>query len=335
MQVKAENLSAALSEVIAPLYLISGDETLLVEEACDAVLRAAAAQGYTERSVHHVDTGFKWHELQHDAASLSLFAERKVLDVRVPAKKLDREASEVLREWAAQVANQPQPETVLLLRTGRLEPGKRNSAWFKALDQAGVVTLIWPLAAGQLPSWLKQRGRNLGLAIDTDALQYLSDRVEGNLLAAAQELEKLALMNLAQPVSLQQMVAALEDAARFNSFDLLDAVMAEQPVRVTRILQALRDEGVALFAILGALTSQMRRLPGTRGLPPARQRLVQQFARRIRQPARVLAECAIIDQQGKGQLLGDPWISLHNLLLRLAGQRRMPLPSEDQRSLMR
>jgi len=332
MQVKADDLSDQLS-TLAPVYLISGDETLLVEEACDAVIAAARSQGFTERSVHHVESGFYWHNLSNDAASLSLFAERKILDVRVPAKKFDRDASDALRAWADGVADAQQMDNILLLRTGRLEPRQRSSAWFKALDKVASITLVWPMSSGQLPRWLSARARRAGIALEPDAITYLVERIEGNLLAAAQEVEKLALMEMAQPITLDSLVATLEDSSRFNSFDLLDAMMAGEPARVARILPALREEGVALFAILGALTSQVRRMGSTQGLPPARKRLLQQFGQRIKDPTPILAECAVVDQQGKGQLAGEAWISLENLVLRLAGLKSMPLPSQDQARL--
>lgn len=335
MQVKAEDLTSQLSARLLPVYLISGEETLLVEEACDAVIRAAGSQGFTERSVHHVESGFHWHNLTNDAASMSLFAEKKILDVRIPVKKFDREGSEALREWVESAAGSESLDNILLLRTGRLEPRQRSSAWFKALDQVGSITLIWPMSPGQLPRWLMQRAQAAGISLQADAVQYLAERVEGNLLAAAQEVDKLALMELPQPVTLEALVSSLEDAARFNSFDLLDAMMSADAAKVVRILKALREEGVALFAILGALTSQVRRMGSPKGLPPGRQRLLQQFAQRVKDPGAVLAECAVIDQQGKGQLLGDAWVSLENLLLRLAGKRSLPLPSQDQALLRR
>ncbi|MBT7335669.1 MAG: DNA polymerase III subunit delta [Gammaproteobacteria bacterium] len=330
MQVKAQDLVQRLESGLLPIYLISGDETLLVEEACDAVVAAARRNGFSERSIHYVETGFRWHDLSHDAASLSLFAQKKVLDVRVPVKKFDREAGAALREWCERVAADVHTETLLLLRTGRLEPGQRKSAWFKALEKIGSVTLIWPMSPDQLPRWLAARARLLNLSFEPGTLQYLSDRVEGNLLSAAQELDKLALLNLPQPVDFNGLVATLEDTSRYTTFDLLDAMMGGECARVVKILDVLRCDGVALFAILGVLVSQLRRLGVAYGAPPARQKLLQQFAKRIKGPGKVLAECAVIDQQGKGQLLGDPWVSLETLLLRLAGAKQMPLPSEAQ-----
>ena len=334
MQVKAEDLAGHLAGSLKGVYLVSGDETLIVEESCDAIIAAAREAGYSERSVHYVEAGFRWADLSHDAASMSLFAERKVLDVRIPVKKFDREGSEALRAWAEDLqAGTAEPETILLLRTTRLEPRQRSSAWFKALDKVGAITLIWPMAVNELPRWLQGRLRARGLDAEREAVQYLADRVEGNLLAAAQEIEKLALLSLPQPVTVEALVEALEDASHFTSFDLVDAALGAQPQRVVKILGVLREEGVALFAILGALTSQLRRAGDARGLPPQRRRLMAAFSDRVPDVSPVLAECAIIDQQGKGQLPGDAWISLEQLCLRLAMVRTLPLPSQDQRLL--
>lgn len=333
MQTKAEDLNRQLAKTLLPVYLVSGDETLIVEEACDAIIHAAAKQGFTERSIHHVEAGFHWHNLHNDAASMSLFAQKKILDVRIPAKKFDREGSAALRDWANEVAERSELDNLLLLRTGRLDAGQRKSAWYKAIDKVGSITVVWPLSVAQLPGWLAHRVRAAGIEIQTEALQYLADRVEGNLLAAVQEIEKLALMDLPQPITYQTLVESIEDASRFNSFDLLDAMMVEDPHKVARILKSLREEGVALFAILGALTSQLRRMADPRGLPPARIQMMQRFGQRIKEVGPVLSECAIIDQQGKGQLVGDAWISLENLLLRLATLRSMPLPSQDKKLL--
>lgn len=325
MQVKAEDLHTQLSRTLASVYFISGDETLLIEEACDAIVAKARTEGFTERSVHHVEGKFQWHEITQDGASMSLFAERRIVDVRTPAKKLDKQASVALREW---VANPP-PDTVLLMRSTRLTPGQRASAWFKSLDKAGVVTLIWPMSPQQLPGWLEQRLRAKGLEAQREAVQYLSERVEGNLLAAAQEVDKLALIGMQGPITVEQLIAVLEDTSRFTTFDLLDAVMEGNGPRVTKALAGLREEGTSLYAILGALTSQLRRFGNTRGMPQQRQRLARAFQDRIKDASLVLAECAVVDRQGKGQGRADAWISLERLLLRLSGTRFVTLPSQD------
>lgn len=326
MQIKPEHLSSSLAKGLQPAYLIAGEETLLVQEACDAVLAAATAAGFSERSVLHVEPGFSWHELLHEAASLSLFAQRKVLDVRVPADKFDRQASDALREYLAS----PSPDNLLLLRSGRLDARRRAGAWFKALDQKGVVVLVWPLGRRELPGWLARRAKAAGLELDRQALAHLADRVEGNLLAAAQEIEKLALAGLPQPIDAQRLAAAVGDASHFGAFELIDAVFAGDGIRVRRVLAALREEGVSLFAILGAFCSQLRGIEDNRWMPPQRKRLIPGFTRRAGAPAQALAELALIDLQGKGALRGDAWLSLERLLLRQCG---LPLPPLEREIL--
>lgn len=324
MQIKPEDIPSSLAQGLQPAYLIAGQETLLVQEACDAVLAAAARAGFAERSVLHVEPGFAWSQLLHEAASPSLFAQRRVLDVRVPADKLDRQASEALQEYLAS----PSSDNLLLLRTGRLEGRQRSSAWFKALDRAGAVVLIWPMSRRELPGWLARRARTAALELDREALAHLADRVEGNLLAAAQEIEKLALADLPQPINAQRLAAAVGDASHFGAFELIDAVFAGDGIRVRRVLAALREEGVSLFAILGAFGSQLRGMRDDRWMPPHRKRLIPGFKQRAGSPAQALADLALVDQQGKGALRGNAWLSLERLLLRQCGLRLPPLDWE-------
>ncbi|NIP15513.1 MAG: DNA polymerase III subunit delta [Pseudomonadales bacterium] len=332
MPLRLPDLPSRLSAGLAPLYFISGDETLLVQEACDAILGRAQAEGFTERSVLHVERGFRWNDILQDAASLSLFAEKRIIDVRVRGNSFDREASEILRAYAAD----PSSDTLLLIRSARLEPRQRSSAWFKALDAAGVVVLVWPVGIAELPRWLAGRLRAAGLSLTPDAESFLAQQVEGNLLAAVQEVEKLKLADLPQPIGTEELVRQMEDSAHYDAFELIDAVFAGDGARVSRILANLRQEGVSLYAVLAALTGQLRRLPGGR-MAPQRQRLVDGFVRRLRLPNnlhRVLSQCALVDAQGKGQLLGDAWLSLENVCLRLAGQRGLP-SLEQEVSLLR
>ena len=334
MPLRLEDLDAKLHGALAPIYFVAGDETLLVQEACDAIVAAAQSQGFAERSVMHVEAGFRWHNVLQDAASMSLFAERRIIDVRVPGNKIDREASEVLREYA----EQPSPDTLLLIRAARLESRQRSTAWFKALDSAGIVILVWPVGVNELPRWLSNRLRAADVKLDPQALAYLAQQVEGNLLAAVQEVAKLQLAGLEQPITVDALAQVMEDSAHYDAFELIDAIFAGDLLRVRRMLGVLREEGVAPFAILGAIVAQLRRLrSGGARMPPQRQRLVQGFMRRLGSASaidRVLAQCALVDAQGKGQLLGDAWLSLENLCLRLAGSRKLP-SLEAQRLLLK
>ncbi len=326
VQLKARDLAGHLaSGSLAPVYFITGDETLLVEEAADAILQAARTAGFSERTVLHAEGSFDWQAVLAEGASLSLFAEKKILDVRNPSGGFDRNASEVLRAYC----ERPADDNLLLLRSGRIDSRQKSSAWFKALDAAGVVIQIWPVSLAELPGWLKGRLDRAGLSLTPEGLTCLAERVEGNLLAAVQEVEKLKLADLPQPVSADAVAAALEDSAHYDVFELLDAVMNGEAGRIPRMVRGLEAEGVALFAILGALTSQLRQIAEGR-VPPFKRRVSDALVRRLGSKAaidRVLAQCALVDQQGKGQLLGDAWLSLEDLLLRLAGTR---LPSLEQ-----
>ena len=325
MQLKPPDLTGHLKGALAPVYFLSGDETLLVEEAADAVLSAARAAGYSERTVLHAEAGFKWHDLLEEGAAMSLFAEKKIIDLRNPTAKFDKVPSEVLREYCAR----PPEDNLLLIRSPRIDGKQKSTAWFKALDAAGVVVQIWPIGAHELPRWLGARLKRADLDLEPEALAYLSERVEGNLLAAVQEVEKLRLVGMDQPVTVDALAAVLEDSAHYDVFELLDAVFNGEGPRIVRMVRGLRAEGVALFAILGALTSQLRLIADGR-VPQFRRRLADRLVKRLGSLDaldRVLAQCALVDQQGKGQLLGDAWLSLENLLLRLAGVR---LPSLEQ-----
>ena len=292
---------------------------LLVQEACDQIIAAARGTGFDERALIQVDTAFRWSELTEQANTMSLFAQRRLLDVRVPAKQFDKDAIETL---LAYLANPPQ-DTLLLLRTERLDARQRSAAWFKKIESVGAVVLVWPVGPKELPGWLAQRARRVGVEISSDALGYLANSVEGNLLAAAQEVEKLALSGLAQPITLAALTSAIADAAHYDAFDLVDAALDGEARRVRHIVWVLRAEGVAVLAVLGSLTVQLRRFlnDDARGLPQSKERAMRAAAKRLRKRdiEDLLAQAARVDQQVKGAAPGDPWQTLEDVALRIAG----------------
>ncbi len=329
MQIKAENFAKALEGALKPVYLISGDELLIVQETCDQLVRVAKSQGFAERSVYQLGVDGGWDELRQEGSALSLFSSTRVIDVRLPSTKLDKEASVFLRDWC----EDPPADILLLIRTERLLPRQRSSAWFKAVDSIGIIVLVWPVSEKELPRWLNTRLGSEGIHLDREALSYLTDKVEGNLLSAAQLVEKLVLSDTKGEVGLDDLYEVVEDDSRFSVFDLIDAMMAGRPERTSHALRVLKEEGVSLFAILGALASQMRRTGSTmKGIPASKQQLVAQFASRIGRPESVLSEIALIDHQAKGGFVGgNEWTSLERLLLRLAGVKSVSLISEDRR----
>ncbi len=333
VQLKQTDISRHLSGPLVPVYLVSGDDPLLVQEACDEILLAARQLDFTERTVMHVERGFHWEELSISAGSMSLFAQKQLLDMRIPTNRFDKAASEALREHV----QTPNPDTLLLIRTGRLDPRQKTSAWFKALDKAGVILLVWPVSARELPAWLQKRASRAGLEMDRDALRYLAERVEGNLLAAVQEIEKLRLLDLVQPLTLAALRSAVSDASHYDVFEMIDAALAQQPARASHMLYTLHQEGNQPLAVLGALTSQIRRMLKGGYMPPQRKRLVESAMSRlgVKTLRGCLSEASNIDQQIKGMLEGDPWQSLERLLLGLSGTRTTPWLGRSEGRLRR
>ena len=332
MQIYPEKLAQTLSQSLKPLYLVSGDELLIVQEACDQILKCAKDQGYQERKIFEPGTDGNWDSLREEGASLSLFASKRIIDVRLSANKLDKDASVFLRDWCAS----PPEDVLLLIRTERLLPRQRKSAWFKSLDSIGGIILVWPIGQRDLPRWLNARLRSNDLQIGKEGLSYLAERVEGNLLSAAQLIEKMVLSKMQGDISLDQLYEVIEDSSRFGAFDLVNATMAGESERLSHILSVIKEEGVSFFAILGALASQIRRVGGSlQGLPEAQKKVIGQFASKVGDLDFVLSEIALLDLQAKGGVRGgSEWIGLERLLLRLSGLSQINLMSEDRREFL-
>lgn len=319
---------------LAPVYLVGGDEPLLVEEAVDAIRARARQLGFTERDVLHVEPGFKWHELNDAGASLSLFAEKRLIELRLPNSKPGDAGSKAL---VAYTQNLP-PDTVLIVITGPLDASARNSKWFKTLDKAGASIQCWPVERGQLPQWIAGRLRSRGLQPAQDAVELLAHRTEGNLLACAQDIDKLALLiEPGAPLTAALIEKTVADNARFNVFGFSDAVLAGQPARAARMLQTLRGEGVQPLPILAAIARDVRDLAllGLTGKTAGRlwPKREQQLRRALkRQSAQrwqaSLPRIAQLDQLCKGGridgLSSNVWDELLNLSLTLAGQPASP-----------
>ena len=340
MQLKPEQLDGHLRKQLAPVYFISGDEPLRVTEAADAVRAAAREQGYSEREVLSVEAGFDWGRLDAAAGSMSLFAERRLVDLRLPGGKPGDAGGKALRAWAGQ----PPEDTLLLVTAGKLEPAARKSKWLQALDSAGVVVLVWPLDAQQFPAWVKRRMQQRGLEPTADAVALLAGRVEGNLLACVQEIDKLYLLRGAGPVTGEDIAEAVADSARYDVFSLVDAALAGDGVRTVRMFQGLRGEGTPSAVVLWALAKEVRQLAAMARLVAAGQavpkvlaqyrvwqnrkavvgKALQRLARRNGDAARLLRRCALVDRVIKGQAAGNEWDELLQLLLQLAGLKGVP-----------
>ena len=338
MRLSPDKLPAHLRKNLAPLYLVFGEETLLAQEAADAIRAAARQQGYSERECLTVETGFDWSALRQLAASPSLFASRRLLELRLGEAKPGDAGSKALCDYAAR----PATDAVLLITAGKLDWQTQKGRWFTALEGAGVTVAALPVETRQLPGWIERRLRERGLNPSPDALALLSERVEGNLLAAAQEIEKLALTVADQPLTAETILAAVGDSARYNIYDFVDAALLGQPARVARILDGLRSEGVEPVLVNWALHREVRVLTalafarsqrqaqdavfGLYKVWDKRKLLLQQTLQRLSlaECRKLLAACAGIDRITKGAEPGAPWDDLLTAGLRLAGLDLLP-----------
>lgn len=334
MKLTSDRLDSHLRATLAPVYLIAGDEPLQREEAADSVRAAARAKGYADREVFFAERGFDWNQLARAAASLSLFASKRILELRLPTGKPGDDGAEALSAYA----ETPAPDTVLLVISARLERG--GGRWGAALERAGVLLQVWPVEVQALPAWIERRMRARGLTPTPEAAAFIAARVEGNLLAAVQEIEKLRLLQGEGAVDIAAAETAVADSARYDAFKLVDAALAGEGARVAHILDGLRQEGTEPPMILGALNYALRDLatkawqietgtPAEQVLSagwPQRRPLIRQALKRgrARDWQRLLQRAARVDRVVKGQAPGRVWDELLDLSEGLAG---LPLPA--------
>jgi DNA polymerase-3 subunit delta len=264
MQLALSQLPGHLQKGLRSLYVLHGDEPLLIQEAADGIRASARAQGYTERSVHTVSGAhFDWSEVQAAAGSLSLFADRQIVEVRVPSGKPGKEGSTAIQQLAASAQGNDSTLTLFLLP--RLDAATRKGAWFGALENGGVSIQVDPVDRNALPQWIAQRLQQQGQRVVAGeegqrTLQFFADRVEGNLLAAHQEIQKLGLLYPPGELSQAQVESAVVNVARYDVFKLSEAVLSGQVARVQRMLDGLQAEGEAAVLVHYTLAEDIRAL---------------------------------------------------------------------------
>jgi DNA polymerase-3 subunit delta len=337
MQVSAEQLAGQLKRGLAPLYFISGDEPLLIDECVGAIRAAATQAGYGAREVVNVEPGFNWNDFYASLQSGSLFAERRLVELRLPTGKPGDAGGKILTE----LASSPSPDVVLILRCGKLERAVRATKWAKAFESAAVTVTIYPLESSQLPGWLARRLRAAGLTPGPGVTELLAYHVEGNLLAGAQEIEKLAMQFGAAEISLDDIEGILGDNARYSVFALGDACLRGSSADIVRILRGLKAEGEAPALVCWTLVRETRLLArlaaevaaggrieqvldAHRDLVWAKRRaLVSQALKRgdVKFWRGRLKQAAQADRIVKGRAEGEPWQTLECLALGIGGTR--------------
>lgn len=333
VKLSGDNFQATLARQLGRIYLISGDEPLLVNEAADAVRAKARAEGFTERELHVTERGFDWQSLVANSRAMSLFAERKIIEIRMTNPTPGEQGATAIAELAAD----PSPDTLVLVITGKLDGRTLNSRWVSAIDKHGVVVQIWPLDLARLPGWIRDRLAKHQLKADPQAAQLLAERVEGNLLAAHQEVEKLALLLPPGEVTAETIMDAVADSARFDVLQLGEAAMRGQTVRALRILECLKGEGVEPTLLLWALNKDLQWMARAQALMRAgqsadsamnalyvwrpRQAAMKQALQRLSAPALrgLLLDAEKIDRTIKGVIRTNPWVEFEGLVARFAG----------------
>ena len=331
MQLRLEGLTRHLEKPLQARYLLAGDEPLLLLEAADSIRAAAKAQHYDERLIFDVNSHLDWHDVRYAAQAMGLFASRRLIELRFEAAKLDKLGNELLSDWAAN----PPSDTVVLLTVPEWKKEIEKLSWVRICDQAGIVVPIWPIKREELGGWLAKRARALNIQIDPEASERLAELVEGNLLAAKQELDQLELQHGKKRITLSDVQAQVADSAHFNTFGLVDAALHGDAARTVRVMRALAAEGEESFMILSWLVRQLELMPAyaaaqargeleslfnTQRVWPARQTLYKRALKRadLAQWQCRLIECAQVDQTIKGRRFGNGWLELERLLLRVA-----------------
>ncbi len=310
-------------------------------EAADLIRSSARDGGYEERTVLNVEKGFDWGQLREAGANLSLFSSKRLIELRLNTQKPGREGGAALTDYA----DNPPTDNVLLITSNKIDKKTRQSKWFKALDKKAGVIQIWPVGPAQLPGWVRQRCKQHNKAIHHDAAAFIAQRVEGNLLAAKQEIDKLVLLVDKPEIDSNDVLSAVIDSARFDVFALNESVFLGQVERVARMLRGLKNEAVEPVNIYAALIWEFRRVNAMaheiakgkakeqvfaayriwQQKKPAMTAVINRF--NARQLAALLTESITVDKAIKGVIKADSWLLLERFMFAIAGQRLKSPPS--------
>lgn len=337
MKIRPEQLQSHLSKELLAVYVISGDEPLLAQESADAVRLAARNKGFSGREVFHGEGKFDWGQLHNEANALSLFTEKKIIEVRISNGKPGDKGSKAICELCAN----PNPDNLLLVILPKLERAAQNSKWVKALESSGAHIQVWPITGEQLPRWIKQRLLESNITANQQAVEILAERVEGNLLAAVQEIEKLKLLAIDGKVDAIMMSSVVADSARYNLFEFVDKVLVGDAQSAARSLRGLHSEGTDAIPLLWAITRELRilikaseqisqgesrdRALKNAGVWEKRLPLFRTAIQRCSAPhlRMLLYQAGAIDRGIKGMRKADVWDELTTLVLSLAGSQTL------------
>lgn len=333
MKIYSQQLPQYLKQKLAPCYLISGDETFLVEEACDLVRKAAVDQGINDRDCFVADKGFAWQNFITATKNFSLFSDSKLVELHLASAKVDVKGAEILQAYL----QNPSQDKILLIVAPKLEAGWQKIKWLQMVDEKGIFLQIWQLENKQLSGWVANRLRSKGLIANAAVCNLLAEKAEGNLLALAQEIEKLSLLYGSGNLDIEKVALATQDNAHYNIFLLVDTALEGDVKKVIAIFENLRGEGVEPILILWALARDLRllnelsldkntgsfeKICQTNRVFPKRIPLLRKAVSRHKRGdfSDLLQNAARIDCVMKGAEVGDVWRELLQLTLRLSGK---------------
>ncbi len=333
MNVRPDQLQAMIAKNTYPVYMVSGDEPLQQMESLDLIRGFLRDNDFSEREILDVDAQFDWQRLLDEAANMSLFAERRIVELRLPSAKPGRQGSQVIKDYLAR----PPEDTVLIINAGKVDGNAKKSAWYKAVDQNGLVVQCWPVPIDKLSPWLRQRFRARDMDADEDVLAYISQHVEGNLLAADQEIEKLYLLLGPGKITYADVAEAVTSQSRYSVFELVDMMLAGNTKRVVRIIAGLKAEGIVPVIINWALAKDIRLLAlvaqdvssadftlKRSGVWSSRVAMFKSCLSRhtSRSLQLMLKRCAYLDAVSKGMIDANIWDEIETLCVRLSGSSK-------------
>lgn len=344
MQLRADQLASNLDrQGLSPIFCISGDEPLQMLESTDLIRQYARRNGFDERSVLNVDAGFDWNQLHEVSANLSLFSSRLLIELRLGKHKPGRQGGAALVDYAKTAS----PDNVLLITAAKIDKQAQKTKWYQALADAGTTIHVWPIESARLPGWIITRTKQYGKQISRDAASFVADKVEGNLLAARQELEKLCLLVDKPEIDVQDVMQAVSDSARFDVFSLIECTFTGNTERTLRMLRGFKSEGIEPLIVFGALMWELRHVcsmaheisAGTAKekvfaafrVWPQRKPAINAILNRLNtaQLHSLLHTANTIDKALKGAIRSNSWELLENFMFRIGGIR---LQSIDEAS---
>ncbi len=331
MDLNLQQLDNHLNQALAPVYLLSGDEPLQIEESLSLIRAQARAQGFLERQVLYVERSFDWTQVTEQSSNMSLFGDKKILELRMPSGKPGTAGAKALQQYC----QQPSEDVLLLIQSGKIEKAVLKSKWVQAISQVGVFMRIWPMTGMDLVRWVQMRLKAAQLNDDRQTAEYIASRVEGNMLAAAQEIEKMALLALSdnnQDNSSSSGQAWVSNQTNYNVFDLVDTILAGQRNKVIKILAQLQKESFAPNLVLWGLAELIRAVIHSASQGRGQSKGVQNafyYSKRNQlgvhankfnreQLYTLLMKCGQVDQIIKGRASGDVWQSFNDVALKLA-----------------